>query len=556
MQVNKVLLIGLITLLFFSPAQGQIQNDPILQSIKSEVDRNKAQLHIGELESPFWISFRFKESDKMEITSSMGDILSNNTSSTNLGAANILVGDAKRNNNNYQSFNGYTMIGNTDLVSAIKYAIWNQLDPAYKDAAESLERKKVQITQQNISDEDLNINDWDQSAAAQYYQQQEKQKIDIKFWTEYCRKASLALCMDTAILKSNFRYNINQGDYYYYSTDSFMYRVPTRSIELIAHAECRTKDGQNISKDYRYCFDDLNDVMPIETLCAELIRFNKLMIEESNAPLISDSYSGPVLFEGRAVTDVIRAFFLNRDNGLFAKRKPIAQSNNYGYRNTENQMEQMMNKKVADRRFDFISMTGTPTWKGQKLFGYSPIDAQGVKPDSSKVLIENGILKNLLSDRTPTKTNPKSTGNSLFKVNSPNAELGAGVLRVSASKTIPAKALKDSLLAAAKDEGYDFAYIRKGYDHLSDFFIYKIYADGREEMVRNASINELNQKQFKYIEYIGDDEFVYNSLENDSKCTIIAPNGIIFKELEIVRNNDQKLNKPFIAPRPDSVLKK
>ena len=554
MQVNKILFTGLITLLFFGPVQGQIQNDPILQSIKSEVDRNKAQLHIGDLEPPFWISYRLKDTEQMEITASMGDMIFSNTSSNIQGAADILVGDSKMNNNNFQSFSMFNMIpiGNTNKESAIKYAIWNQLDPAYKSAAESLERKKVQITQQNISDEDLNINDWDQSTPTQYYQQQEKQKIDLKFWTEYCRKASLALCKDTAILKSNFRFSVNQGDYYYYSTDSFMYRVPTRFIELIANVECRTKDGQNISKEYRYCYDDLNDVIPIENLCTELIGYNKLMIEESNAPLISDSYSGPVLFEGRAVTEAIRVFFLNNNNGLFAKRKPLVQSNNYGYNNSENRMEQMMNKKVADRRFYFISMTGTPQWKGQKLFGYTPIDAQGVKPDSSLILIENGILKNLLSDRTPTKTNPKSTGNSLFKIYNPNAELGAGVLRVSASKTIPAKALKDSLLASAKDEGYDFAYIRRGYVHLSDFFVYKVYADGREEMVRNASINELNQKQFKYIEHIGDEEFVYNSVIDGSKSTIIAPYGLIFKELEIIRNNDQKLNKPFITPRPDS----
>ena len=553
MQVNKILFTGLITLLFFGPVQGQIQNDPILQSIKSEVDRNKAKLHISELESPFWISFRFKESEQMEITASMGDIIYNHSYTNNMGVADILVGDTKMNNNNFQSFNMYNMIGvgNTDKVSAIKYAIWNQLDPAYKSAAESLERKKAQITQQNISDEDLSINDWDQSTSSQYYQQQDKQNIDLNFWTEYCRKASLALCKDTAILKSDFKYHVNQGNFYYYSTDSFRYRIPSRVIELTAHVECQSKDGQNISKDYRYCYDDLNDVIPIEKLCTELIGFNKLMIEESNAPLISDSYSGPVLFEGRAISDAIRAFFLNNDNGLFAKRKPLVQSNNYGYNNSENRMEQMMNKKVADRRFDFISMTGTPTWKGQKLFGYTPIDAQGVKPDSSLVLIENGILKHLLSDRTPTKTNPKSTGNSLFRMNNPNSSLGAGVIRVCASKTIPVKELKDSLLAAAKDEGYDFAYIRRGYDHLSDFFVYKVYADGREEMVRNASINELNQKQFKYIEYIGDEESVFNSLEDDSKCTIIAPKCLIFKELEIVRNNDQKLNKPFIAPRPD-----
>ncbi|MDD4921352.1 MAG: metallopeptidase TldD-related protein [Bacteroidales bacterium] len=569
MQISKKIYTAIFAILCFGPVQGQIQNDPILTSIKTEVERNKTGLHAGMLESPFWISFCFQQAGNINISASRGDLISQSVKPDNEGVANILVGNARLNNNNFQSslnFYGGGSIGKTNIESAIKYAIWKQLDPAYKKAAESLERKKMEINQQNIPEEEFKTNDWDQSLPTQYYQVQEDQKINMDFLSDYCRKASMALCQDPAILESGFTADITQGHYYYYSTDGFMFKLPMRCIKMSGIVECRTKDGQKMNERYCYYFDDISDLPPIENLCSEIIGYNKLLIEESNAPLITDSYSGPVLFEGIAVSDAIRTLFLNKDNGLLAKRKKISQSgkSNYyeGYGmpsregNSENRMGQMINKKVADRRLDFISMTGTPRWNGQKLWGYTPIDAQGVKPDSSLTLIEDGILMNLLSDRTPTKTNSKSNGHHLFKTGSADSGLGVGVLRLQSSKTIPGKNLKDSLLAAAKDEGYDFAYIKRGYGHMSGCFLYKVYPDGREEMVRDFSINDLNQKQFKYLLQIGAEETINNTIIDNSKSTIIAPYGLIFKELEIVRNNNIKLNLPFIVPRPERKDKK
>jgi|GEM_PF-1121882 len=558
MKLNKLLLSGLITILSFGAVHGQIQSDPILLSMKKEVDRNKAGLHVGTLATPFWISARFLNTEYLNVSAVNGDIVNQNSAPENMGSTNVLVGDYKRNNNNTQSSNSFNdrrfYVGNTNLESALAYEIWGQLDPAYKSAAESLERKKVQITQQNIAEEELAIPDWDQSTPVQYYEKQVSQKLDMNYWTDYCRKASLAIYSDSAIIGGDFRVIITQGDCYYYSTDGFMYRMPTRCIRMMGGAKCRTKDGQDLDRSYQYLYNDLSEVPSIVDLCTEIKKFNKLLVEESNAPVITDSYSGPVLFEGTAVSDAICQYFIYHSDGLLAKRKPLTQSEDmYGYSrqgNVGNPMEQMMNKKVADRRLDFISMTGTPQWNGKKLLGYTPIDAQGVKPDSSLVLIENGILKRMLSDRTPTKTNPKSNGHNLLKINSPNSELSLGVLRVKSSNTIPKKDLKDSLLAAAKDEGYDFAYIRRGYDHMSDIFVYKVYSDGHEEMVRNAMTDDLSQKKFKYINEISTEDCLYNTDVKDSKGSLIVPYGLIFKELGIVRNNDVKKNKPFILPRP------
>jgi len=545
--MNKQVYFAIIlSLLSFTTIQGQIQDDPILKAIKSEVDRNKAGLHVGNLDYPFWISYRFLNATQTTVYASAGALQFKEKREKNIGIADLLVGNDVFNNNNdtYQSYhqqNKYP-IGKTDIESALKYVIWSQLDPDYKKSAESFEGKKVKVAQQNIPEEEKNIHDWDQSTPIQYYCKKESKSTDQKFWSDYCRKASIALGKNESIISSDFQATITEGDYYYYSTDGFMYRLPMCFIDLSGTVECRSDDGQIMNEKYSFYFDDINDVTPIDTLCSEIIKYNGLLIEESKAPMISDSYSGPVLYEGTAVSNAVNKNFLNASNGLLAKRK--------GLSNSENRMEQMIDKKVADRRLNFISMTGTPRWHGQKLLGYTPIDAQGVRPDSSLTLINHGVLKNMLSDRTPTKTNPKSNGHSRINTTFYFESLGAGNIRLTASQTIPGNIMKDSLLAAAKEEGYDFAYIYRGYPHMGGCFLYKVYQDGREEMVRNGSISDMNQKQFKYILHIGTEDAIHNINNMGFITTLIVPCGIIFKELEIVRNNNMTLEKPFIVPRP------
>jgi len=125
------------------------------------------------------------------------------------------------------------------------------------------------------------------------------------------------------------------------------------------------------------------------------------------------------------------------------------------------------------------------------------------------------------------------------------------VLQVKASQTIPQNAMKDSLLMAARDEGYHYAYIYRGYEHMSGCFLYKIGQDGREKMVRNFSINDFSQKQFKYILHIGREEVLHNTLNGNTKISLILPCSIIFKDLEIVRRSNVSLSKPYLVPRPE-----
>jgi hypothetical protein len=79
--------------------------------------------------------------------------------------------------------------------------------------------------------------------------------------------------------------------------------------------------------------------------------------------------------------------------------------------------------------------------------------------------------------------------------------------------------------------------------------IYKVYvADGREELVRGATISGITIKNFKHILGTSDGEIIVN--DNYDGGTYIVPDGVLFEDVDITRNNDIHFNKPYIVQKP------
>jgi hypothetical protein len=296
------------------------------------------------------------------------------------------------------------------------------------------------------------------------------------------------------------------------------------------------------------------------------------------------------MFEGEAVGEIVSQCFVDNPNGLLAARKPIVSNpvlnQRYGqYLPQENKLEQLSDKKVISREFTVASVLDRNNYGGTPLIGYYELDAQGVVPAAKTVLIENGVLKALLTDRTPTLRNKTSNGHNVFFLNgsSLTGTLGSGIIELSSSETKSYTALKEALIAAAKEEDYEYAYIvRKmanpmaGVPGLSAFvpssntgtfvvsrplYVYRITVkDGKEELIRSTKISDLSLKSFKRIIGVADTQQVYNILQkgklgnygsfSGAPASFIVPKAIVFQELEIEKDKDIVLKKEPVVPSP------
>ena len=217
-----------------------------------------------------------------------------------------------------------------------------------------------------------------------------------------------------------------------------------------------------------------------------------------------------------------------------------------------NGLETFMNRKVISRDLTLTSMSGTEKYQGKRLFGYIPVDAQGVSPAKEMDLIKEGVLVNMLTSREPSKFFKESNGHMRVSPNLNYMGVYPGVLRLQSKRTMPESELKAKLLAAAKEEDYPYGYIIRKVNGDIPIEIYQVdVATGKEKLMRGGRILNLLLRSLKHVSGVSDKENVYNRIFQDVKSSYIVPSGLLLEEVEIVKDQRIEYKKPYIVDRPE-----
>jgi predicted Zn-dependent protease len=518
------------------------QDNAIISAIKSEVDRNMAELKIDKLRPPFFINYTVVDLKQLYISASEGSILQSAENSQRVGLSNLLVGDYNRNNSNFrQSYFPRNIVIEND-TKGIATAVWEELDRIYKNAAENYEAKVAVIAQQNMEEEELNLPDLEKTTPVTVILEAPKMNMDKTYWENFAKKSSEILKKYPEILNSSVNIGIQDQVIHVYNTENTKLVIPDPYYNVNISLYTITDDGQEL-RDELYIehvsFEQMPSLQAFIDTCESFIKY---FIELKNAPIITEAYTGPVLFEGMAVAESFQNYFFQ--STLLANRKPVGGG---GGNNTE----MMKDKKLISRSLTIKSLSGTETYKGKKLDGYFPVDSEGVVPDKELVLVENGVLKNMLNGRTPTKKIRHSNGHARMNTNSMITRVSPGNVLFTSNDTYSPDELKAKLLSAAKEEDLDYAYIVRRFRANGPLSIYRIYvADGREELLRGAILPDFNIRSYKRMLGASNREFFYNTHSFGNFATYIVPESLLFEELEVSRNNNITFKKPFIVPQP------
>jgi predicted Zn-dependent protease len=532
---------------------GLSPEDIIANSLKYEVDRSLKGLKMEGLQSPFFISYTLGDTKQCYVSASHGSLVSSGSHTYRGAGCRLLIGDYSCSDENFsgstggaRGFDGSPCIDNDE--KGLRYTIWRDLDAIYKNAAETYEQKLSAIKQLNIPAKDLELPDWDKTPKVVMNNLPRQEiKFDKASYEEYTKAASSVFNDYSEILSSNVSVLISDALVYFYNTEETEFRYPMAFVSLDAQVSAKTDEGEDLSASFSHTFahpDELPSLEEVKTKCRELAQ---KIIDKVHAPKIEESYAGPVLFEGQAVVKTVYSQFFYGEVSLIAERKPLTST---GFSYGGNSLEEMINKKITAKEISIEDWTGTPEYKGVKLLGYAPIDGQGVIPPARLTLVENGILKTLLSDRVPTPKVPHSNGHALIDA-SFGSSISAGVLRLSDTRIDKKENLKKELLKRAKEEGYAYAYIVRdvegGGSYPVDLFRVNV-ADGSEKRIRSASINNFDSQIYKNIISVSDQELIHNT-NAGNLLTVIVPDAILFEELQIQSDRVDNFRKPpLVAP--------
>ena len=522
-------------------------SEEVISIMKTEVDRGLS-LKIDNLQTPFFISYTLVEKEQLFARARLGAIESSNLTKERRGYPYLLVGNYERNDLNFMDMNnnGFFSIPLENDETGIRVPIWQGLDSRYKSSAERYEAKLTSMRQAQIKEEDLNLPDFEKVEPVYIIQQIETPKIDKGYWENYIRKASAVAKRYPEINSSSVLADITNQKIYYYNTENTRYCISKPIYTLSFSLSTLTDDGEDLTENAYLQYSSMEEIPDLEEFISTYESFIAYFLELKKAPQVEEAYTGPVMFEEMALG---QAFIQLLQPSLIARRSPIGKESG-------NNTEIMMDKKIIARSLSVKSLTGTEFFDGQRLAGYTPVDAEGVVPDKELFLIEDGVLKNKLNRRTPTKKVPRSNGHARLPLsgminNNSSLSTNPGNIQLLSNEVYSYNELKQRLINAAKEEDLDYAYIVRRIRGNRVLAVYKVYTvDGREELQRGADLQYFNIRSFRRVLGATDSNFIYNISNAGSLSSIIIPRALLFEEIDITRSSNITSKKPFIIPQP------
>jgi predicted Zn-dependent protease len=271
-----------------------------------------------------------------------------------------------------------------------------------------------------------------------------------------------------------------------------------------------------------------------------------------NAPLV-DPYTGPAILSGRAAAVFFHEVFGHRIEGHRQKSELEGQT-----------FKKMVGQHVLP---DFLSVVFDPTLRrygGTDLVGSYHYDDEGIKA-RRVIAVNDGVLNAFLMSRTPIEGFPNSNGHGRAQPGFTPVARQSNLL-VLDSKPVSRDRLKVLLVEQIKAQGKPFGLlfddIQGGFTitgrtipnafNVLPVMVYRIYPDGRQELVRGVDLIGTPLTAFSKILAADDEKVVFNGICGaESGAVPVSASGpaILVSQIEVQKKQKSQERAP-ILPAP------
>jgi len=569
-------------------------NKRILDTVTKELRRSMRSLRVKDSPPPYFIGYKITEVEVNDAVASLGAIIGRKERHFVSLEAHVHVGSYKLDNSNFSVASRERVDGIVSVQLPLeatpriaRRAAWLATDAAYKEALEQLTAK-------------LEARKTGTGAKAPSYSKAPPVKANkavlvpklakAKELDARAKRLSRAFRGIKHLREARVAFTSFLERRWYINTEGTRAHDTRRvsGVIIVASTQAASKDGQELALYYsRYGLTE-KDLPSDQQLLAEAKKLSAQLEKLRNAPLMGN-YTGPVLFEGTGAAQIVRHTLAPHLGGT-----PVpgglnrVQAKRFG-----GAFADRIGQRILATN---ISLTDDPTrtkYGKRRLIGSFKLDDEGTRAQRVAV-VQKGFLKTLLTSRTPSKHIQKSNGHARRQAPGGGFHGSATNLIMTSTRGVSRAQLKRKLLAKVKKEGLKFGVIIRRFDdsaltaapelarlqliqllRTSDpdappptSLAYKVYPNGREELVRGAELKPVDMGQWKRIMATGRRSTLYNFLASverhiEHKITgvdqgfvpsagvesaIVAPD-LLFEELGITRTKVGFREKPAV-PRP------
>ena len=568
------------------PARSPQGADAVIDAMKAEMTRARALRIAGGADVPYYFEYALDDGYQYSAVATLGGLISERKSRSRVPRTQIRVGDYASDNTNYvladanfaSRFDSGLLPQDNDL-NALRHQFWLSTDRTFKSATEAMGRKRAALRNTN-GDGAEPLPDFWKAEPVKLLQAPVVPALDEAAWKARTVKLSGLFAAFPKVYASGVEFESLQTISYLVNSEGTEIRFPDHVYFVRVRASGLAPDGMTIRDSITLLAPDPNNLPPE----AELERATKAIganVTGLAAAPVGEDYSGPVLFEGMAAAQLFGEVLGSQ---LSLPRRPVPEPNRPAPF-LASDLEGRIGSRILPA---FMSVVDDPTqkeYRGRNLIGAYPVDMEGVVPRPLNI-IENGTLKNVLLTRQPIKGFTASNGRARIPGQYGHKMAGITNLFVKTSEPVAAADLKKRLIDLVKQRNKPYGMLVRKMDFpstasldeirriaaargnqgmvsltSSPVLIYRVYPDGREELVRGVRFRNLNVRTLRDIVAASDEQHQFDFLANGAPMSlvgfgsyiwgssVVAP-SVLFDELEVERPQIE-LPKLPVVPAPE-----
>jgi TldD protein len=514
------------------------KGDVLLESLLTELDRSKEHLKMDGVKPPYYIEYRVDDVDNLDTDASFGALLGSQRAHVRVLRVVVRIGDYKQDSFYGQGTGGATILPLDNDPIALRRQIWLMTDEAYKAAADAY-AEKLSALKQFTADPNP-VDDFAKAPVLTKIEPVASLKVDENYWKQTLTELTnlYRKYPEIQFVSASARFRcVNQ---YFVNSEGTIVRDGRTNATVTLSGATQATDGMRLARSPYWTEVRPEDLPKREELLKQTTQMLETLKALRDAPIVEESYRGPVLFTPDASDDILSALI---GANILGRKPQLGKPNR-----TTGTFATSYKTRVLPK---FMTVVDDPTLKefdGKRLAGSYDVDSEGVAAQSVNVIVD-GTLDNYLTNREPIRDFPASNGHGRAAPGT-TASPSVGTLIFKSSEaqspTDLTKKLKE--MAGAEEKAYGYRVDTLGPGNAPRL-LYRIYAsDGHEELVRGAVFNELDVRALRNdLTALGNDPLVSNRVGGLAE-TIIAP-SLLFDELEVKRADTSKEKLPeYPAP--------
>jgi predicted Zn-dependent protease len=532
----------------------------VFQAMRAELERTTSELRLPGAAAPYYASYWVVDAAERSVEATLGTLVSDSASKARFVKIELRVGSALSDNSNFAG--GASLDGDfmkeaellsprpaplDDDVPELRRQLWLATDAAYKNAVETLQRKRA--TKQSEIAARTEVPSFSSQTSSTVVVPDEPAR-DTTDPRGLARRVSAVFRKFPEVHKSSVHFLASTARRRFVASDGGLAVEPLHFAGIEITCEGQAEDGMAIERS-AFLAARAGGALPEASALAEAERVGAELVSLRGATVATD-YSGPVLFEGRAAAQL--AYELLGDS-LSGTPAPA------GNEDMESPLARKLGKRILPRGFTVVDDPTLTTYAGAPLLGHYAVDDEGTAAERA-LLVDDGHLKGFLMSRTPREGLPRSNGHGRSGLIG-WARARAANLLVSAKGGLSKKALRAKLASVVREQGAKFGIVvtelatrtstTNGTMMPAPELAYRVTPDGEETLLRGATLAQMSVRDLRDVLAAGRDAAVYSFVtENDGGLDLpasIAAPSLLFEDVE-VRGPTAPSKRPPVVPRP------